>query len=404
MASYINTNLSSQQAQRSLSTSQASLSSSIQRLSSGLRVNGAKDDAAGLAIATGMDKTMRGQTVAMRNANDAISFSQTTEGALGKVSDTLQRMRELAVQSANGTNSADQRGAMNTEFKQLQDEIGRVTKNTEFNGLQVLGKDSKQTFQIGSGTTDDNQIAINGTDLTATTSATNNTIATAGMNFASAFDVAKAAEDSGGAFATDKDVSTGTDGNGNKFLQIGTGTNKEFMRATQDANGAVTITKATGAGATPTDVEMAAGATVTESAFKTQLATNTNATNLTTTTTAGQATLDAAQTAFNKADNVGINITNALTAKDAMDKIDASIKEINTAQTTQGAAQNRMSSVISTLQVSNENQSAARSRIMDTDFASETANLARNQILQQASTAMLGQANQLPNGVMRLLG
>ncbi len=279
MASYINTNLSSMQAQRSLSTSQASLNTSIQRLSSGMRVNGAKDDAAGLAIATGMDKTVRGQTVAMRNANDAISFSQTAEGALSKIGDNLQRMRELAVQSANGTNSADQRTAMDTEFKELQKEVTRVTTNTEFNGLKVLGADSKQTFQVGAGTGSDNQIDITGTDMSAAASETNK------VTVAADFDI-------------------------------------------------TTVAKATG----------------------------------------------------------------------AMDQIDKAIKEVTSAQTTHGAAQNRMSSVVSTLQVSNENQTAARSRIMDTDFASETANMARSQILQQASTAMLAQANQLPNGVMKLLG
>ncbi len=282
MASTINTNMASMQAQRSLSTAQASLNTSIQRLSSGMRVNGAKDDAAGLNIATGMDKTVRGQTVAMRNANDAISFSQTTEGALGKISDTMQRMRELAVQSANGTNSSDQRTAMNTEFAELQKEITRVTENTEFNGLKVLGAGSEQTFQIGSGTTADNQIKIAGKDLSAT--------------------------------ATTKS--------------------------------------------------------------------------------------DTAKIA----DTTAFDITDATKSAAAITQIDAALKEVTSEQTTHGAAQNRMNSVVSTLQVSNENQTAARSRIMDTDFASETANMARSQILQQASTAMLAQANQLPNGVMKLLG
>lgn len=288
MASFINTNLSSMQAQRSLSTSQASLNSSIQRLSSGMRVNSAKDDAAGLNIASGMDKAIRGQTVAMRNANDAISFSQTTEGALGKISDTMQRMRELAVQSANGTNSTDQRTAMNTEFAELQKEITRVTENTEFNGLKVLGAGSKQTFQVGAGaggaagSENSNQIIIAGKDLSATAATKSET--------------AKIAE-----------------------------------TATYD-------------------------------------------------------------------------ITDATKSAAAITQIDAALKEVTGEQTTHGAAQNRMASVISTLQVSNENQAAARSRIMDTDFASETANMARSQILQQASTAMLAQANQLPNGVMKLLG
>lgn len=285
MASYINTNLSSLQAQRSLGTAQSAMNTSVQRLASGMRVNGAKDDAAGLAIATGMDKTVRGQSVAMRNANDAISFSQTAEGALGKIGDSLQRMRELAVQSANGTNSEEQRDAMNTEFGKLQEEITRVVANTEFNGIKVLGADAtSQKFQIGSKTTTvDNQIEFAGKDLSAETDMTD---------------------------VTDSSKTT-----------------------------------IAGAGAT--------------------------------------------------------GITASLSAIDGIDK---AITMVSDQQSKHGALQNRMSSVISTLQVSNENQTAARSRIMDTDFASETANMARNQILQQASTAMLAQANQLPNGVMKLLG
>ncbi len=282
MASTITTNMASMQTQRSLGTAQAALNSSIQRLSSGMRINGAKDDAAGLAIATGMDKIIRGQTVAMRNANDAISFSQTADSALGKVSETLQRMRELAVQSANGTNSTDQRDAMNAEFSALQSEISRVTENTEFNGLKVLGQDAKQTFQIGAGSSSDNQIEIAGKDMSSS-----------GPTFG----------------ATDK--------------------------------------------ATP---------------------------------------------------RIGIDGTDNTKALSAMNQIDLALKEVTSAQTTHGAAQNRMSSVVSALQVSVENQTAARSRIMDTDFAAETANLAHGQILQQASTAMLAQANQLPNGLMKLLG
>lgn len=392
MASYINTNLSSMQAQRSLSTSQASLTTSIQRLSSGMRVNGAKDDAAGLAIATGMDKTVRGQTVAMRNANDAISFSQTTEGALGKIGDTLQRMRELSVQSANGTNSADQRGAMNTEFKQLQKEIGRVTENTEFNGIKVLGDGAKQTFQIGSGTSADNQIDINGTDLTAATSDVSKSINTG----------------NGTALSTEQKTAVGTYAAAYAAYKTiaDAGTPSEADKTTlADAQTALKTTL----GDTTTvanTVDQSGSADDITSAVKTFIdqggAVAADGTVDTATSTASTAQAGRFEAVLKTED--GVNISTAAGASNAMDKIDAALKQINTEQTTQGAAQNRMSSVISTLQVSNENQSAARSRIMDTDFASETANLARSQILQQASTAMLGQANQLPNGVMRLLG
>jgi len=292
MASYINTNLASLQTQRNLSTSQAKLQSSIERLSSGLRVNSAKDDAAGFAVASGMDSKIRGQNVAIRNANDAISLSQTADGALGKISDNLQRMRELAVQAANDTNSDDDRTKLNQEFAQLQDEITRVTKNTKFNDKNLLTTESgtQFKFQIGDGTDVDNQIALDVTDLSDTTNS---------------------------------------------------------------KTGAITV-----------------------------------------------------KTVFNADGTVGTqgqDIASASTATAAMTAIDAALKEINNESIKQGALQNRLTSTISTLQVSVENQTAAKSRITDTDFAAETANMSRGQILQQAGMAMLSQANQLPNGVMALL-
>jgi flagellin len=279
MASFINTNMASLNTQRNLSASQAALSTSIQRLSSGMRVNSAKDDAAGMAIASRMEATIKGQTVAMRNANDAISFSQTAEGALSKIGDNLQRMRELAVQAANGTNGDDDRDSLDTEFKQLQAEVSRITGNTKFNGIQVLGAEAAAgiTFQIDSGNTADSKIEVTGADLTDATSKT--------------------------AIAADDAIAIGKDG-------------------------------------------------------------------------------DAAA---------------------ALDAIDDALKEVSTESIKHGATQNRFAAVISTLQVSIENQTAARSRIMDTDFAAETATMARGQILQQAGMAMLAQANQLPNGVMALL-
>jgi len=292
MASYINTNLASLQTQRNLSTSQTKLQSSIERLSSGLRVNSAKDDAAGFAVASGMDSKIRGQNVAIRNANDAISLSQTADGALGKISDNLQRMRELAVQAANDTNSDDDRTKLNQEFAQLQDEITRVTKNTKFNDKNLLTTESgtQFKFQIGDGTDVDNQIALDVTDLSDTTNS---------------------------------------------------------------KTGAITV-----------------------------------------------------KTVFNADGTVGTqgqDIASASTATAAMTAIDAALKEINNESIKQGALQNRLTSTISTLQVSVENQTAAKSRITDTDFAAETANMSRGQILQQAGMAMLSQANQLPNGVMALL-
>ncbi len=282
MASTINTNLASLNAQRNLSTSQLSLATSMQRLSSGLRVNSAKDDAAGLAIAERMNTQVRGMNVAIRNSNDGISLAQTAEGALGKISDNLQRMRELAVQAANDTNGGSDRTALDNEFKQLAAENARVIANTKFNGQSLLtgsgGTGGVFTFQVGANTGADNQITI-------TTSA----IAT----------------------------------------RMGT--------VTQGTTSAATL---------------------------------------------------------------GVSAT---TARAAMDAIDNALTAINGARSTFGASQNRFEAVISNLQVASENQAAARGRIMDADFAAETANLSRAQILQQAGTAMVAQANQIPQTVLQLL-
>jgi flagellin len=274
MAQTINTNVMSLNAQRNLSASQSSLSTSMQRLSSGMRVNSAKDDAAGLAIAERMNTQVRGMNVAIRNANDGISLAQTAEGAIGKVGEMLQRMRELAVQAANATNDTTDRAALDAEYQQLADEIDRTIEATRFNGKQILKTSASQSFQVGANTTD--QVSINTTDLSAAT----------------------------------------------------------------------TITNVTGGSAA---------------------------------------------------------ITTAGNASTAMANIDLALADVNTQRALYGAVQNRFESIIATLQVSSENLSAARSRIMDADFAVETANLSRAQILQQAGTAMVAQANTIPQQVLQLL-
>ncbi len=270
MAQVINTNIASLNAQRNLDSSKASLNNSIQRLSSGLRINSSKDDAAGLAIATRMDSQIRGMTVAVRNANDAISFSQTAEGGLAKQTDALQRMRELAVQAINGTNSSGDRANLDAEFVQLNAEVKRLGTATKFNGTAVFGSKTT-TFQIGADSTD--------------------TLSVAGVSAAKSLTAA--------------------------------------------ANS---------------------------------------------------------------------SIKSATSAKNALTAIDAALTKINETRAKLGATQNRFESVVSSLNVAIENQSASKSRIMDADFAAETANMTRNQILQQAGTAMLAQANQLPNSVLKLLG
>ena len=286
MPQTINTNVNSINAQRNLSMSQSSLAVSMQRLSSGLRVNSAKDDAAGLAIAERMTTQVRGMNVAIRNANDGISMSQTAEGAMGKVADSLQRMRELSVQAANATNSSSDKDSLDKEFGELAKEIQRVLGGTSFNGKNVLGSDSGAfQFQVGANTTTNDTIDITTIDLTA--DATLTTVA-------------------------------GTDNNGS-----------------------------------------------------------------------GRAVID--------------NTADATTIQGVINSIDAAITTVNGERALMGASQSRFDSVISNLQISVENQSAAKSRIMDTDFAAETANLSRAQILQQAGNAMVAQANQLPQQVLTLL-
>ena len=266
MAQTINTNVSSLNAQRNLSQSQGSLMTSMQRLSSGLRVNNAKDDAAGLAIADRMNAQIRGINVAIRNANDGISLAQTAEGALSTITDVLQRMRELAVQAQNGSNGTSDRANLDTEYQQLSQEITRIASQTKFNGTAIVGASAgAQTFQVG---------ANNGDTLTITTS--------------------------------------------------------------------------------------------------------------TVTTVAG-------------------GLTTSADASTALAAIDAQLDTITTDRATYGAAINRFQFAIGSLQITGENQSAARGRIMDADFAMETANMSRAQILQQAGTAMVAQANQLPQQVLQLL-
>ena len=283
MPAVINTNLASLNTQRNLTTSQASLATSLQRLSSGLRVNSAKDDAAGLAIAERMNAQVKGLNVAIRNANDAISLSQTAEGALGKVGENLQRMRELAVQAANGTNSSADRTTLNQEYTALAGEVTRVLESTKFNGLSLL----------------------------------NNGVPAGGFDF-----------------------QVGANNNANEKINI----------AVSDITAGAGIAAVTGAGASASIADA----------------------------------------------------TGAL-ALGAMNALSTAIDEVSSARAKFGASQNRFEAVIANLQIASENQSASRSRIMDADFASETANLTRGQILQQAGTAMLAQANSLPNGVMALL-
>jgi len=276
MPAVINTNIATLNAQRNTAMSQTSLLTSVQRLSSGLRVNSAKDDAAGLAIAERMNAQARGMMVAIRNANDGISLAQTAEGALSKAGDALQRMRELAVQARNATNTTADRASLDKEYQQLGAEITRVLAGTTFNGKAIVGGDAgAQLFQVGANTTANDEIIVT----------TSN-------------------------FAADPEVAAVISGN---------------------LNG------------------------------------------------------------------------DAAALKIVIDNIDTALNEVNGERAVYGAAQNRFEAVISALMIANENQTAARSRIMDADFAVETANLSRANILQQAGNSMVAQANALPQGVLALL-
>lgn len=282
MSMQINTNIGALNAQRSLTKSGIALSTSMERLSSGLRINAAKDDAAGLAIGDKMTSQIRGMTVAIRNANDGISMAQTAESAMGTMTDTLQRMRDLGVQAANtGAVSSSDREKLNTEFKQLGLELSRIITSTQFNGRSILNSAlSGAVFQIGANTATDNQISVTISDLT---------------------------------------------------------------------------------------------------------------------TVSGISALDGLTL------SIGSDMTTTALIGSVVDQVDLAIAKIDNFRSTLGAVQNRFTTTIANLQSSIENQSAARSRIMDADFAVETASLSRNQILQQAGTAMLAQANQSGQGVLSLL-
>jgi flagellin len=284
--SNVNTNLIALNAQRNLKASQDDLATSIQRLSSGLRVNTARDDAAGLAIAERMNTQVRGMNVAMRNANDAISLAQVAEGALGRTGDMFQRMRELAVQAANGTNNSDDLVSLNREFVQMAQEATRTLGGTQFNGVSILASTGTNNFQIGA----------------------NNTSLIDRMSF----------DNYNWAGTTNITAVTGT--------AVISGTTGPTMQITTQAN-----------------------------------------------------------------------------AQSAIAAIDTALTEINSQRATWGSRQNRFENVVSNLMSAVENQTAARGRIVDADYAAETANLSRASILQQAGNAMLVQANQLPQQVLSLL-
>ena len=384
MPQIINTNIASLNAQRNLNTSQSSLNTSLQRLSSGLRINSAKDDAAGLAIATRFTSQINGLDQASRSANDGISLAQTAEGALGTITDNLQRIRELAVQSRNATNSATGRAALNTEAQQLKAEIDRVASTTSFNGVKLLdGSFTNQAFQVGANVGE-----------TITVSSLVNA-QSANLGSSSVAQVTGAAASTFGAItAGDLQINgvnvgaIGADTNAaNRASSVAAAINSYssqtgvYATILSSAPTQIVLTNSGSVPATPNIVVALAGTATTAS-------TGLTAATTTPTTTSGFASLD---------------ISSAAGADTAITTMDAALTAVNTARATLGAIQNRFSSVVTNLQTTSENLSASRSRIQDTDFAAETANLTKAQILQQAGTAMLAQANALPQNVLALL-
>jgi flagellin len=384
MPQTINTNVVSLNAQRNLNMSQSSLATSMQRLSSGLRVNSAKDDAAGLAIAERMNTQVRGLNVAARNANDGISLAQTAEGALGKVGDMLQRMRELAVQSANATNNQTDRDALQAEVAQLKDEIERVATTSAFNGTKLLdGSFTAQSFQIGANSGETIELAaitdarLAGLGTLTTAAAVNEASVTGTATFNALADGDLVINGVNiGAVAADTDAAT-------------------TATAIAAAVNAHTATTGVTAVATGASIEY----TSAEDIVVAVTAGGATATGLTSTTTAAaEVTPATTETGI-----ANLTIATAEDAAFAMDAIDSALTAVNTARGTLGAVQSRFENAIANIQVTAENLSAARGRIMDADFAAETANLSRAQILQQAGTAMVAQANSLPQQVLQLL-
>ncbi len=391
MALVINTNVMSLNAQRNLSTSGSQLATSLQRLSSGLRINSAKDDAAGLAISNRMTTQINGATQAMRNSNDGISLAQTTEGALQEVTNNLQRIRELAVQSANSTNSDSDRKALDQEVQQRLEEIQRIASQTSFNGRKVLdGSFGNAVFQVGANVGETISIGLN-------TSMKKDAIGSIASSGAGSVSLTNAEVDSpfyaGGADGAPVAASTVTLADDDFVITVDevdyqlTG---EYETA-QDFVDAVN-SKVAGVSAYLTDK----GELVLSSLKDFSV-------------TAANDGADLGITAgdFAVADDAdfltAVDIKSAAGANDAILRIDAALTSVDDLRSTLGAIQNRFQSTINSLQAAVENLSASRSRILDTDFASETAALTRAQILQQAGTAMVAQANSIPQNVLSLL-
>ena len=398
MALTVNTNVASLNTQRNLSNSSNALATSLQRLSTGSRINSAKDDAAGLQIANRLTSQINGMGVAVKNSNDGISMAQTAEGALEQSTTILQRMRDLSLQSANGSNSSEERKALNSEVNELKKELDRIANTTSFGGKKLLdGSFQTTTFQVGSAANETisvkleemstkslnadfskGSIASGAMGASGTPAAASGVIAVQ-IKMADGEAKIYSASFEKGATHTERMQSLATVIND---ANIGIG-------AFANDNGSFDVVTALSSGAEPGQVETFTFASGTD------FATASGATTL------GTSIGLLAETATNKVSD--IDIGTVLGAQTAVIAIDQAIQKIDAQRADLGAVQNRFENTISNLQNIAENVSAARGRIKDTDFAAETAALSKNQIMQQAGTAILAQANQLPQAVLSLL-
>lgn len=501
MGQVINTNLASLAAQRSLNNSQGDVQTSLTRLSSGLRINGAKDDAAGLAISERFTSQIKGLNQAVRNANDAISLSQTAESALAETTNLLQRARELSIQSANATNSSSDRAALQSEVTQVIAEIDRIASTAEFNGIKLLnGNFNSQAFQVGANANQTVAVTVNSAKTDALGAV--NALAFSNSRSASAGAAAATGTATSGIAAQNLTFTTGGVAS---TVAVALGDSAQTIAAAVTANvenvtaSAITRTgidfQDAGAGAatltvngTTVNFTVQADKDATATAVKTALEASASLSNLTVTTVAGESTsgsevmivdssgadttvsftlasanvdvralqADGTTIATGSTDQTGVltgeevvvtgevtyttssptsasvsmatdtvgtflsgtetgaitesssrvkdvTISSVTGAQSAIAIIDSAIAEVSTIRANLGAVQNRFESIVSSLQVSSENQSGARSRIVDADFAVETASLTRGQILQQAGIAVLAQANAAPQNVLSLL-
>ncbi len=414
MAQVINTNVSSLTAQRNLNTTGSALQTSLQRLSSGLRINSAKDDAAGLAISDRMTSQIRGFNQAARNANDGISFSQTAEGALSTVTNNMQRIRELAVQSANSTNNADDRASLDKEVQNLLQEIGRIANQTEFNNSAILdGTLKTMFFQIGAN--QGQTIAVESADARPTQLGTSQAVG--GDPTGLTQEQIKAFAEGGGVNFVDNIEITVT-GNAPADVSIPVDLENKDIRSLDDMvreiNAAINAEALDNA--TVQEANLKASLRVLDDGSSTIVingAFNTAASDPAPvfTVTGGQIGLapPVVEMFTNPAglteqvNLTELNITTRENAYKTIGAIDGALDQIRGFRAEFGAAQSRFEANISNLQVSAENVSAARSRIQDTDFAAETAELTRVQILQQSGTSVLAQANAAPQNVLSLL-